>query len=364
MKINFLTSCLDLSGGMKIVFEYANRLAERGHEVRVVYPSYFPDQPWSGRKWYKRKVSLGGIARLFKRQVSPLKVGWFDLKAELVKVPVLSEQFVPDADISVTTFWEVAYWSCRHSRKKGEKFYFIQHYEIWAGGPRDKVEKAYGLGLGNIVISQWLKTIVESAGGKVEALIPNGIDLREFYPESGSRAGELRVLMPYRLAEWKGVRDGLEAFRIAKEKYPGIRLVMFGPVPAPGELPAHTEFHTLPVGGALRDIYNSCDMFVFPSHVEGFGLPPFEAMACRKPVVTTDVGAVPDFLTHGKTAMICGSRDVRGMAGHIVELIENKSLRDKIACGGFQVAQKMSWEKAVDSMESLFIKRALKNEAR
>jgi len=114
------------------------------------------------------------------------------------------------------------------------------------------------------------------------------------------------------------------------------------------------EFHILPVGADLRRIYNSCDIFLFPSHVEGFGLPPFEAMACRKPVVTTDVGAVPDFLEHGRNAMICKSRDIRGMAAHITELAQDKGRRDWIAEEGFRLVQKMSWGPAVDRMESLF----------
>ena len=43
----------------------------------------------------------------------------------------------------------------------------------------------------------------------------------------------------------------------------------------------------------LCDFYNGLDMFVFPTAIEGYGLPPVEAMACRKPVVVLDDAVLP-----------------------------------------------------------------------
>ena len=37
------------------------------------------------------------------------KIGWFDLKADLIRVPTFSEKFIPNADIIVATRWETAY---------------------------------------------------------------------------------------------------------------------------------------------------------------------------------------------------------------------------------------------------------------
>ncbi|MCB1020886.1 MAG: glycosyltransferase family 4 protein [Acidobacteria bacterium] len=44
----------------------------------------------------------------------------------------------------------------------------------------------------------------------------------------------------------------------------------------------------------LASIYNAADLFVFPSHYEGFGLPAIEAMACGRPVVCSDATALPE----------------------------------------------------------------------
>jgi len=45
----------------------------------------------------------------------------------------------------------------------------------------------------------------------------------------------------------------------------------------------------------LSDVYRSCDCFVFPSRGESFGLPPLEAMACKKAVIITNWGGMTDF---------------------------------------------------------------------
>ena len=55
MKINFILPHIRLSGGVKLLFEYANRLKRKGHEVRVFVPSKVPKWYQLRDKWRKRK---------------------------------------------------------------------------------------------------------------------------------------------------------------------------------------------------------------------------------------------------------------------------------------------------------------------
>lgn len=348
MKITFLLPTIRLSGGVKVVFEYANRLQARGHEVSILYPA-LPLQ--AGMKYYDlrylKKAFHGGIHYL----VGERSVNWFDLRANLVRVPTFSEKNIADSDVIIATWWQTSYYVTRYKKSKGKKFYLIQHYEIW-GGPRAAVDRSYLLGLHNIVISSWLKKVIEGLGAPVGELILNGLNFEEFYPEDRRRSHEeIRILMPYRKQKWKGVSDGLKVFEIVQRKHPQARLVMFGPEARKQELPEDVEFHFLPTKDKLREVYNSCDIFCSPSHSEGFGLPPFEAMACRIPVVATNVGAMSDCAIQGKTALISEPKNVQALSQNIIALIEDERKREQIAQAGHEYIKQFTWERAVDKME-------------
>jgi len=349
MKITFVLPCVGLCGGVRVVFEYANRLHERGHDVSVVYPLIPMEY---SAKWYDIKKHIGRIIRTIMNFYRGSNSNWFKLKANLMRVPILSTKYISNSDIIVATWWETAYYVSKS--KKGEKFYLIQHYEVW-GGPKEKVDKTYKLGLHNIVVSSWLKSTIENLGTRVEAVILNGVNFSKFYSEYIERNNnEIRILMPYRREKWKGVEDGLKAIEIVKKVYKNIRLVMFGPKPRKGELPPDVEFHLLPTDDELRKLYNSCDIFVFPSRCEGFGLPPMEAMACRVPVITTNVGAVPDYTIPGKTALVCQPGDIIALSKYIIELIEDEQKRKRIAKKGYQYIKQFTWDKSTDQLERIF----------
>ncbi|HDH04364.1 MAG TPA: glycosyltransferase family 1 protein, partial [Nitrospirae bacterium] len=354
LKITFVLPGLGTSGGKKVVFEYAKLLKERGHDISVIYP-VIPMQP--GKHWYEHKriaktmlgtgLHLGGVFKNY----------WANLNDNLLMAPSLSEKHVPDADIIIATWWKTADYVSSYSIRKGKKFYFIQHYEIW-GGPKEKVEMSYKAGLRNIVISNWLKNILENLGATVNAVIPNGINLDEFYPEKVGRGNKdkIRILMPYRRQSWKGFRDGLSAYEIVAKKYKNTQLVLFGPRPGIREIPKNYEFHLFPMKDDLRMLYCSCDIFLFPSHHEGFGLPPMEAMACGLPVVTTDVGAITDYSIPGKTALVSPPHNPGALAQNMMRLLENEQERRTLAEEGVDYIKNFTWEQSVQTLENIFLK--------
>ena len=356
LKITFIVPNIKISGGIKAVFEFANHLYLMGHDVSVVYPLL--QMRWKGR-WYNPEVMMGmglGVLRDLRIHNS---ANWFTLRARLIRVPTLSERFIPCADIIVATWWETAYFVSTYDKEKGEKFYLVQHYEIW-GGPKEDVDRSYRLGLRNVVNSSWLKKILEEKlRVKVEALIPHAPDLEQFYPEDGEIGDEkIRILIPYRRLKWKGVEDGVRAFEIVKAKHSKIQLVMFGP-DSGEDIPSYAEFHKNPSNDELRRIYNSCNIFLFPSHTEGFGMPPMEAMACKCAVVTTDVGAVPDYTISGKTALIAPPNAPKSLSENLSRLIEDKKLRTQLSQASHDhITNNFTWSKSTETLERLFIKVA------
>jgi len=363
MKITFLLPSIGIGGGIRSTFELANRLQGRGHDVSIVYP-LIPIK--SGTKWYNvRKLAsraLGTIRNLKHGN----RIKWFDLKANLIRVPTLAERHISKGDIIVATWWANAYNVNSYGLDKGEKFYFIRHYETW-GGPEDLVNKTYTLPLHKIVTSTWLKNLIEKKFNvSTFGPVPNGINFNLFYKE---REGfeihnPKRVGILYRKNKWKGMKDGLEALLKVKKKHSATQLILFGEEPIPDDMEiiekiGNIEFYKLPYKERLREIYNSLDIFVFPSHYEGFGNPPMEAMACGVACITTDVGAVPDYSLPGNTALVSSPKDSEGLARNIIRLLQNEKERKQIAKNGYNYIKQFTWDKSVIQLEDIF-KRCLK----
>ena len=61
-------------------------------------------------------------------------------------------------------------------------------------------------------------------------------------------------------------------------------------------LPRGAQYRQRPPQAQIAAIYAACDLWLFTSRNEGFGLPLLEAMACRTPVLATRAGAAPDLI--------------------------------------------------------------------
>jgi len=73
------------------------------------------------------------------------------------------------------------------------------------------------------------------------------------------------------------------------------------------------------------------DVFLLPSETESFGLAALEAMACGVPVVASDVGGVPEVVTHGETGLLAPVGDVAAMARHVARLLGDEGARVRFA---------------------------------
>jgi len=73
----------------------------------------------------------------------------------------------------------------------------------------------------------------------------------------------------------------------------------------------------------------NCDLMLMPSELESFGLAALEAMACKVPTISTNVGGVPELIDHGKNGFLTNVGDVEMMAKYAVEILsDEKRLRE------------------------------------
>lgn len=89
-------------------------------------------------------------------------------------------------------------------------------------------------------------------------------------------------------------------------------------------------------------LYNACELFVFPSWHEGFGLPILEAMQCGKPVLAANRSSLPEVV--GRDDALFDPFDLNDMAARIERALTEPHWRGVLAQHGLQQAQKFSWD--------------------
>lgn len=94
----------------------------------------------------------------------------------------------------------------------------------------------------------------------------------------------------------------------------------------------------------LPTLYSLADIFAYPSHYEGFGIPVIEAMACGTPVICADNSSLPEVA--GPAALQIGATDLDGLAAGLHRLGVDLALREKLIRQGFAQAQKFNWPAA------------------
>ncbi|MGC1247731.1 MAG: glycosyltransferase family 1 protein, partial [Spirulinaceae cyanobacterium] len=90
-------------------------------------------------------------------------------------------------------------------------------------------------------------------------------------------------------------------------------------------------------------LYKKADVFVYPSHYEGFGLPVLEAMTLGTPVVTSNTSSLPEVA--GDAALLVNPNDPIELAESILKVISDRKLRDNLIQKGQKRAKLFSWER-------------------
>jgi glycosyltransferase involved in cell wall biosynthesis len=267
----------------------------------------------------------------------------------------VEDKDVPDADVVVATWWETAEWVAKLSPSKGAKAYFIQHHENFDYLPQGRVEATWMLPMHKITISQWLVDLARTQyhDSKV-SLAPPSVDTKQFYACPRNKQSVPTVGLMYSTLNWKGTDIALKAFSLAAEKLPNLRLVAFGTEAPSSELPlpANAEYVIQPDQDKIKDYYSKCDAWLLASRSEGFGLPIIEAMACRTPVISTQVGAAPEILSGG-TGILVRPEDPQEMAKAIESICQMPNSKwQAMSEAAYAKVSNYTWEDATDHFEA------------
>jgi glycosyltransferase involved in cell wall biosynthesis len=334
VRVTFVLPFVARTGGVRLVLQLAGRLHDAGHRVIVVYPRRPYRFHYSRREW---------LAEYRRTRTGPPGVSWFSLRAPLRRVPRIGNAYLPDADVVVATSWPTAIEAAGLAPRKGRGVHLLMHHESGTGLEK-KIRSVYRLPLRRLVLSQAVRAQIEAKfGAEVDGVVPAGVDGSVFFPQ-GKRRRDM-VLAVVHPAAHKGARDAWAVFSRLAERRPELDLLACGTL-KPADWPDRFPFLFHPNDATLRLLYSSASIFLYPSRYEGFGLPPLEAMACGAPVVSTRVGAVPEYGMDRENLLLIEPGDIEGMADGVEALLDDADLRRTVMAGGMKAARAWSIERS------------------
>lgn len=279
------------SGGIQMIFQYAQYMTESGHDVTFYYPSTGYYTGW------KKIFFLKSLYRYRKEYKNPGE--WFPEKSfKIVKPFCICNSSIADGDIVIATAWQTAYMVAGLNAKKGKKVYFIQGYELWGkGNDARRASESYKLPFDKyITVSSLLKDTLVEKYGKDYTVICNGIPLSELGNIQKKKLQDKNITIAFPYREDRIIKNCDTAIgileRIEKENR-NVLVTAYG-FKKPSNFPAHWLFLENPSRKELYEFYERADIFYVPSLYEGWGLPAMEAMGHGVAVVAHRSGIVAE----------------------------------------------------------------------
>ena len=85
----------------------------------------------------------------------------------------------------------------------------------------------------------------------------------------------------------------------------------------------------------VANLLHGCEVFVLPSRSEPFGIVLVEAMACKKPIVATTAGGIPEIIENQKNGILVEPDNEKALAEALITVLKDENLRINIAVKGY-----------------------------
>ncbi|TRZ48752.1 MAG: glycosyltransferase family 1 protein [Dehalococcoidia bacterium] len=211
---------------------------------------------------------------------------------------------------------------------------------------------------------------------KLVSAIPNGVDLTRInvpsYDFRISRKINSKFMLLYvgQLIEMKGIPYLLQAFKLLIDKgfdavlvlisYTGSKNNKFNISEQIKKL--KLQPHVIILSGMTeKDLiaaYNACDVFILPSVFdEASNTAILESMACRKPVIGTNVDGIPEVVRNGQNGFVVEPRNSFELAEKLSLILDSAKLRAQFGENSFKlVRQRYDWDLIVDRIIDVYRK--------
>lgn len=199
-------------------------------------------------------------------------------------------------------------------------------------------------------------------------VIPNFIDLDRFkrsnkghFKRAICPEGEKVVVHVSNFREVKRVPEVVSVFHRVLQQGIKAKLLLVGD--GPDRQRAERRCRDLGICDQVRflgkqekveEVLSIADLFLIPSGSETFGLAALEAMSCGVPVVSSNIGGLPEVNIHGETGFLCDLDDIDCMAKYAVQILSDDEMREEISKNARRRAEMFEMSKVVNQYEDYY----------
>lgn len=330
--VAFIVESSSLSGGVRVIYEYATRLQKRGWPVFI----YSLDKPPA---WFDLQDITWNIYRNYDEMTRYMAGAKDTLK--------------------VATWWKTAYAIDKGSIDRHEAFYLVQDIETsyyYRPFMREAVMKSYGLGLKEFTCNQfvadtWSTLFPDDPEGV--PCVGQAFNPQVYHPYKYNYPHTKMFLAVSRRQALKGFSELCEVTRRVGQLDPKAELWTFGVQNGTQIGATHTKHLASLTDNEVAQLYGKAGVFVCTSLREGFGLTMLEAMACGTAVACFDCDG-NYFCIDGYNCLKVGKSDTKGLAEAIYAIMHDPKKREALVRGGKDTARSFDcWDKVIDRLEQV-----------
>lgn len=386
--MNILQTCIRFppapGGAETHVLEVSKLLKARNYDVTVFTSDLYKEVPFTRKTDWEPTVENIPVKR-FKAYSMPGELHYIFIpslaKAILkVKTDLIHAHSYGYFQVNVSGL---------NKRLRDTPFVLTPHFHppwsMWGGDRRKQLRKIYDKIFAPTVLNsvdriigvshhemELLQEIIKIDPDKIR-YIPNGIDFSRFEPIpkpdkflNKYKIHDNIVLYVGRLASNKGLEVLISAVPKVLSEHPKTKFVFVGEDEGMLELLTDQAkklgiSRNILFTGHIKDeelflsAFAACDVFVLPSEYEAFGIVLLEAMACKKPVIGSRVGGVPEAIGDEGAGVIVEYNDSKALAEEINKLLADQKLRKKMGdIGRTRVKKNFTWDSVVNQIEKVY----------
>ncbi len=193
---------------------------------------------------------------------------------------------------------------------------------------------------------------------------------KEHFKHIIAPAGEKILVHTSNFRKVKRVQDVIQVFKRVRDKIPS-KLLLIGDGPERQDMEALCrklgtcdDIRFLGKQEAVEELLAIADVFIIPSENESFGLAALEAMACEVPVISTNVGGLPEVNINGVTGFMSNLGDVEDMARNTIFLLSDDEILNQFKQNALEQAKKFDIHNILPQYEQYYeavIERSMKS---